>query len=405
LKSRFFLVFLFLIPLLAGAQIEKGSIGLTGNLNILRYDISSNSTPFFKRIFALNTPNIDYFLSKNWSVGGSMSYFKFSSLGKGFEIETTQFLINPHVKYGVNYKRIQVFLSLSGSYFKQKQDDGFEGIDELATYVGTGFQWFFAKNVAWENWFQFPFVLQKDPILNTDIRYFSGLKFYLNAGKSFEFEGDLFDYYLNDHNIRFGLNLNGFIYFNQETYLFDQIDWSYQNFFRDYFVFYVEFKADKNEGQTFFQLNSAVSRIKAGFHTYLPLNKKWYIQLTTGLLSTNTDYTFTYRLENMLGYDLGMSVQYFFPKRAIVKVGWDWQNTFRSRFSSSVSNHLPYVGWEIFLNNQVSIEPLISYQFYKSKVETFSNPFFNVEEVKEQNLLFELKLRTLFHRNKGILNF
>lgn len=400
---RSLVIILLLLPICLTAQIQKGSFGISSHLQFL-YKKNPQKDPFYNtsQVF-VSLPAVDYFLTKNLSVGGTASFSFFTSLNRGGLINQRLTYLNPHVKLGVNWRQSYFFISASGVYFKNKTNLEPDQ-KEFASYLGAGFQLFLSKNIAWESWIQFPFILANDPRFDVDTYYNSGLKFYLNNISERTISTDLYDYYLDKHNIRIGLNMNGFKYFDIKTSLFDKVNLSYENFFRDFFVFYLDYKLDKNEDPLIREINYNIFSVKTGFRTYFSLSNHWYITAKTGMAVTNTDYAFSYRLRRSFGLDVGLGLAYFFPKKAVAKLGVDWQNTYSGGFTTNYSNILPYVGWEIFVSPKISLEPRLTAYFYQSKEEFRFGQTFNIVETKEQNLLFEIRLRTLFYRDKGFLN-
>lgn len=398
---RFLIITIISLPIFLNAQIQKGSFGVSGNFQIL-HKKNPDKSPFFnhQQLF-VTLPTIDYYVTKRLSIGGSAQFINFSSVNRGGEMRQKLIYLNPHLKFGVNWRRNHFFLSASAVYLKHTVNNIPPITKEFASYLGAGFQLFLTKNIAWENWLQFPFILANDPRFDVDAHYSSGLKFYLNGISDRPMHTELFDYYLDKHNIRIGLNMNGFKYFDTKTSLFDRVDWTYQNFFRDFFVFYLDYKLEKNEDPLISEIGYRIFRFKTGFETYFSLTDDWYILAKTGAAFTNTDYAFSYRLRTSFGVDLGLSLAYFFPEKAVLRAGVDWQNTYAGGFETYYSNVLPYVGWEVFLSPKISIEPrLVGYFYQSEEVFRFSQTFTTVK-AKEQNLLFEVKFKTLFYRSHG----
>ena len=408
--NRFFAcIFLLFFALSSQAQIQKGSFGLSANLTGL-HNINPTILPFdpSPQTF-IQIPYFDYYLTKNIAIGGSGGYARNLQTINQFNkpptiIKTSQHFFNPHLKYAINWQKANFFLSISAIYAKQVSQQADLSYKEWGSQVGAGFQFFLTKQIAWETWLQVPFLLQKDPVTAVDMSYFSGLKFYLNHAAITPDSMDLYDYYLDKYNIRFGLNLQGLQQYGQEGALFNKFDLVYENFLKDYFLFYLNMSFYNNNGQPLRELRDKNYHFQFGFTMYFPLKESYYFVGELGVLSTNAGYGFHEKITNALGFQLGGSFQYFAPKISVYKLGTILRNTYGSGLRETHLTLVPFAGWEIFVNKNISIEPRLNYIYRQSEKELLSNNRFIFEQKQDSSWLFELKLRTLIYRTRGIIN-
>jgi hypothetical protein len=404
LRLLFFLT--LFIPLSSIAQLEKGDIGIFGDVDFF-YKYQGDSGPFITTPQVnFRTPTIDYYFKNKHAIGGSFAYNSFKILENNEFVRYQQFLFRPHVKYGLNVKKFNFFLSASGQYFKQSVGESSAVIEDLSMRVGTGGQWFLSRNISLEMWLQYVLVSNNSPNLNPDFTYTFGLKFYNKSYEKIHLNRELYDYYLDEYNIRLGFNSRGFQTINiiagLDAPLFSRFDFSYQNFFRDYFVFYTDYRWQNDFEQNVDAIRLPGYRLKFGFETYFPITNQFYFNIKSGLVSTNVDAFFTTLAENSFGADLGGSFIYFFPKRAVLKTGFDWQATASGRFEATYQSLMPYVGLEYFLNETVSIEPQLRHITFRAEEEIRTQQIFDVVKTSSSSFVFELKFRTLIYRSSGI---
>lgn len=404
MKSQLLIFLLTFTPFFLNAQVQKGSIGMMGNVNFLSKEIIENSPFTGNPQTFFNFPTVDFYLSKRWSIGGSLLSNQFKLFQQSSSNHVNQFEFKPHLKYGVNFSKFNFFLSASGHFIKHWGSIPSLDMDEFGANVGLGIQWFLTPNIALETWWQVPIFNEFQPFLNRDLIYSFGLKFYNHKHSKSQFPTDLYDYYLDEYNIRFGFNSFGFqIFDGNSPNLFSRFQFSYENYFKDYFLFYLDYQKQNDLPQIVDDLETSVFRLKMGFKTYFPLNNGYYLTLKTGLLSTDADAFFTRVTRGSFGLDLGGGLEYFFPKKAVLKCGVNWQGTATFDFRATYSNVSPYMGLEIFLNQQISLEPRLNYFIFNAEEEVNSFPNFEIVKTAERSVIFEVKFRTLIYRDKGFL--
>ena len=139
MQHHFLLILLLICPTFLQAQVQKGTFAITDNFRIL-YKKNPQESPFIANPqLNVSLPTMDYYLSKNWSIGGSASLVSYATIGQGAAVRKKQIQINPHLKFGVNWRRHNLFLSASAVYLKQTGFDNSVEVKELATYLGAGF--------------------------------------------------------------------------------------------------------------------------------------------------------------------------------------------------------------------------------------------------------------------------
>jgi len=386
------------------AQVQKGSVGIVGELKFLNKEVIDNSLLIGSPQTFFTFPTVDYYFSKRWSAGGSFSFNKFNLSTRVGEAKIQQVTFQPHVKYGINFSNFNFFISASSYFFKETSDKVILEVNEFGAKVGTGLQWFISPNIALETWWQVPVFSEFAPNLYRDLTYTFGLKFYNHKNSKRRLPTDLFDYYLDEYNIRFGFNTQGFQIFQRDNRLFSNFQFSYENFFKDYFVFYLNYRGQNDLNQVFESVRVAGSRLNIGFKTYFPFKEGYYFTLKTGLVRTNTDAFFTRVIRGSFGLNFGAGLEYFFPKKAVLKGGINWQGTATFDFRATYSNAVPYLGLEYFINRQISIEPRLNYFLFNAEEEINSFPNFEIVETKERTVIFEIRIRTLIYREAGFFS-
>lgn len=400
-----FLFFLFL-PFFSIAQLEKGDIGIFGDA-VFFYKYKSDTNPIISTPqISFQSPIIDYYYTEKHAFGGSFAYNSFEILNNNDFVRNQQFLFKPHVKYGLNVGKFNFFLSASGQYFKQSTEGASAETEDVSMRIGTGGQWFLSRNISLETWLQYVLVSSNNLNLNSDFTYTLGLKFYNKSYEKIHLNRELYDYYLDKYNIRLGFNSRGFQFVNIlggiDTPLFSRFDLSYQNFFRDYFIFYLDYRWQNDFEQFADAIRVPGYRLKFGFETYFPVTNQFYLVLTTGLIATNVDAFFTTIAGDGFGGDVGGSFVYFFPKRTIIKAGFDWQGTASGQLRDRNQSLIPYIGLEYFLNETISVEPQLSHVSFRGSEEIQTQQIFDVIKTSSSSFVFELKFRTLIYRSRGI---
>lgn len=402
--ARNFLIpfFFILIPFLAASQIEKGMIGVTNSFSAFRTKSPQGNLFTTGPVIFANLPTVDYYLTEKWSFGGSVSLNRFGIEENGANVRYEQFKIIPHVKYNLNFskfnKNFNWFFSYATQYLKQSGANVSVEIDEFSGLVGTGLQLFLSKNIAIESWWQVTIFAEDNPDLLQGFNYNLGFKFYPKFRRKRFFGKSLEDAYLAKGNYRFQASLVGIQSFGLTELGILDVAFGYSRFLNDYFVLYMEGQLKSNFEQTLPELQIFANELSMGAKTYFPIGQPNFLAFKLGLLTTNSNPILSIPQFESFGFDLGLEWLYFFPKRSILKAGLDWHGTASSQFEGTYSSFLPYVGLEVFVNEQVSFEPRLTYLFYQADEENFDDPGIDVDHVKEQTLLFEINIKTLFGR-------
>jgi len=402
MQQRFLILLLTILPTFSNAQVEKRSIGVTGALHAFRTKSPQGNLFTTGPVVFSNSPTIDYYLSRKWAIGGSLSFNRFGIEEDGENVRYQQFKFIPHLKYGINFSKFNSdfnwFFSFAAQYLKQTGANVNFEIDEISGLVGTGLQYFISKNIALEGWWQVTIFAEDNPDLLQGFNYNLGFKFYPNFGRKRFFKESLADYYLAKKNYRFHGSLVGVQNFGLTQLGILDVNIAYSRFFDDYFVLYIESQIKSNFEQTLPELQLFVNQLSMGAKMYFPTGKNNYLSGKLGLLTTNSNPVFSNPQYESFGFDLGLEWLYFFPEKAIFKLGIDWRGTASEGFEGSYSSFLPYIGLERFVNKQVSFEPRLTYVFYQADEEDFIDPNVGINNVREQSLLFEIKINTLFSK-------
>lgn len=417
MKRHAILISLIFLPFLAVAQLQKGALLINDNFRLNFTDEATNNLAF-KRFdqFHFETPVIDYFFHKNWSSGGSFRFIRYynfrnnTSTGNNYLYRHLE--VRPHLKYWVNFKKFNPFISISGFYLKQKgrKFSRLIEVENLTFYLGVGFLAKISKGLSWEFWTQIPtfptnsiFSEKTKPTLDFNYLVSTGFKFSLQKATSAAFDDFLIDNYLKKYNIRFTLNLkearnlkdNSGL--NREGSSFATFDTKFEIFFAHFLSAYIGYDIYQLNDKGLSNERHAHFKFSVGLNFYLPLEDEFYANAQVGLLQSNSDKNLVHLFDNRKGLEMGLIFGHFISNRSILKLATsiDLRNQ-SSRYTSDFSMGIFY---EFFLQHNLSIEPQLSSLWFAHEVEDHDFPFIGKSD---QTWVFQIKLKTLIIGNSWL---